>query len=66
MPAPMTEEDKRQFMAGMNTPEDQLMDGGVDQLLKGYKKRWNNPMRVQIIPTSDAYRDNYERIRWER
>jgi hypothetical protein len=53
-------------MKGLSTPKEQLMDGSVDSLLKGYKKRRNNPMRVQVIPTSALFRENYDRIRWER
>lgn len=62
----MTPEDKAEFLKGLSTPEDQLMDGPVDTLLKGYKNRRNNPDRVQVIPTSALFRENYDRIRWDR
>lgn len=62
----MTENDRAEFMKGLSTPKEQLMDGSVDTLLKGYKKRRNNPMRVQVIPTSNEYRERYEWIRWDR
>ena len=61
----MTPEDKRLFREGLNTPVESLMDGPVDSLLKGYKKRVNNPMKVKVIPTSREYRQNYDLIRWE-
>ena len=60
----MTPEDKRLFMEGLSTPEDQIMDAPVDTLLKGYKQRRNNPDRVKVIPTSTLYRENYDCIRW--
>ena len=62
----MTPEDKAAFLKGLSTPKEQLYDAPVDTLLKGYKKRRNNPMRVQVIPTSEAYRQNYDLVRWNR
>ncbi len=62
----MTENDRAEFMKGLSTPKEQLMDGSVDTLLKGYRKRRNNPMRVQVIPTSNLYRENYEKIEWAK
>lgn len=61
----MTAQDKADFMKGLSTTEEQLMDGSVDRLLKGYKMRRNNPDRVKVIPTSSLYRRNYDAIRWE-
>ena len=61
----MTEQDRADFMEGLNTPKEQLYDAPVDTLLKQYKKRENNPDRVKVIPTSALFRNNYDLIRWD-
>lgn len=62
----MTEQDRADFISGLNTPAEQLYDAPVDTLLKGYKQRRNNPDRVKVIPTSREFREHYDDIRWDR
>ena len=61
----LTVDEKRsRFFDGYNTPKDQLLDGSVDEFNRNVKELSRTPSSVKVIPTSDAFRENYDRILW--
>ena len=60
----MTEEEKSLFMQGYNTPRDQLMDMSQDKFIKMERGYRRNHTGVKVIPTSEAFRKNYDNICW--
>ena len=62
----MTNQDKAEFMKGYSKPLDEIVDGySVDSFIKQYRKSNSYPLKVKVIPTSNAFRDNYDLIRWD-
>jgi hypothetical protein len=50
---------------GLNTPKDQLLDSSVDGFNKMAREMGKvSTVGVKVIPTSEAYRQNYDRIVW--
>jgi hypothetical protein len=56
----MTDEDRKNFQAGLNEPLDKIIDIPVDRFTRMTGVRDN--YRLKVIPTTDAYRENYDRI----
>jgi len=61
----MTEEDKRLFEEGQKIPLDEIIDMPIDRFNKVRKSVRHPLFGVRVMPTTDLYRNNYERINWE-
>jgi hypothetical protein len=59
----MTEEQRKLFIEGYNTPKDKLLDGDVGQFNRDVRELSHLSSGVKVIPTSDAFRRNYVHIK---
>ena len=61
----MTAKDRADYMKGLSTPIDQIIDGSVDSFLK-QKKRHELFRDGWVFSLSTKAKENYDNIRWER
>jgi hypothetical protein len=61
----MTSQDKADYMKGLSTPLDQIIDMPVDSFLKQkkYHESFRNGWRFSL---SAKAKENYDLIRWEK
>jgi len=61
----MTPQDHADYMKGLSTPIDQIIDGSVDSFMK-QKKRHEMFRDGWVFSLSAKAKENYDLIRWER
>jgi hypothetical protein len=64
-PRPMTDKDRADFMRGLSTPIDKIIDGSMDSFIK-QKRRHEMFRDGWVFSLSSKAKENYDLIRWER